>query len=247
MAPPVSTTATTARCPRCAAFLRVETADGLCPVCLVSVYFGAPDDAPEPVAAAGVPDPSVEEIAPFFPQLEIRSRLGRGGMGVVYLARQKSLDRLVALKLLAPAHGPDPAFAGRFSREALALARLDHPHIVTVYDHGQVGAYFFLLMEFVDGADLRQLIRDARLSVREVLAIVPQICDALQFAHDHGVVHRDIKPENILLDRRGQVKVADFGLAKLAGHRDARPASSMSSASEPDAVSGPGLTRVRRS
>ena len=208
----------TARCPRCEAALREETADGICPACLVSVHFGAPDAAQEPAAAA--PLPSAEEIAPHFPQLEILSCLGRGGMGVVYQARQKSLDRLVALKLLAPAHGPDPAFDARFAREAIALARLDHPHIVTVYDHGRAGVYFFLLMEFVDGADLRQLIQDTRLSPREALDIVPQICDALQFAHDHGVVHRDIKPENILLDRHGRVKVADFGLAKLIGLHD---------------------------
>jgi tRNA A-37 threonylcarbamoyl transferase component Bud32 len=158
-----------------------------------------------------------EEIAKFFPQLEIIERLGRGGMGVVYKARQPRLNRLVALKILAPEREKDPAFAGRFEKEAQALARLSHPNIVTVHDFGQAGGMYYLLMEFVDGVTLRQLLNTSRVSAREALAIVPQICDALQFAHDHGIVHRDIKPENILLDRLGRVKVADFGLAKLVG------------------------------
>ena len=97
------------------------------------------------------------------------------------------------------------------------LAKLSHPNIVTVYDFGQADGRFHLVMEFVDGVTLRQLLDAGRISPREALAIVPQICDALQFAHYQGIVHRDIKPENILMDRRGRVKVADFGLAKIVG------------------------------
>ena len=139
-------------------------------------------------------------------------------MGAVYKARQKHLDRIVALKILPPDIGQDPAFAERFAREAKALARLNHPNIVTLYEFGRTsdGLYYFL-MEFVDGVNLRQLMDASRVEPREALAIVPQVCDALQYAHDQGVVHRDIKPENILLDRRGRVKVADFGLAKITG------------------------------
>ena len=140
-------------------------------------------------------------------------------MGVVYKARQKELDRIVALKILPPGIGSDPAFAERFAREAKALARLNHPGIVTVHDFGRANGLFYFLMEFVDGVSLRQLMKTGRVSPREALAIVPQICDALQYAHDQGIVHRDIKPENILLDRQGRVKVADFGLAKLVGAR----------------------------
>jgi tRNA A-37 threonylcarbamoyl transferase component Bud32 len=161
------------------------------------------------------PPPAPEEIAKSFPQLEIIERLGRGGMGVVYKARQPRLNRLVALKILAPEREKDPAFAGRFEKEAQALARLSHPNIVTIHDFGEAGGMYYLLMEFVDGVTLRQLLNASRVSPREALAIVPQICDALQFAHDHGIVHRDIKPENILMDRLGRVKVADFGLAKI--------------------------------
>jgi len=169
------------------------------------------------------PTLSPEELAPHFSQLEILECLGRGGMGVVYKARQKSLNRLVALKLLAPERGNDAGFAERFQKEAHALAKLNHPAIVTVYDFGQAGGYYYLLMEFVDGMNLRQLLQSGRIEAREALAIVPQICDALQYAHDAGIVHRDIKPENILLDRRGHVKVADFGLAKLVGHAESNP------------------------
>ncbi len=103
----------------------------------------------------------------------------------------------------------------RFAREAKALARLNHPGIITIHDFGRADGLYFFVMEFVDGVNLRQLLAGSRVSAREALAIVPQICDALQYAHDQGIVHRDIKPENILLDRRGRVKVADFGLAKL--------------------------------
>jgi serine/threonine protein kinase len=159
--------------------------------------------------------PSVAELTPLFPQLEIFELIGQGGMGAVYKARQKELDRIVALKILPPDMGDTPGFAERFSREAKALAKLNHPGIVTIHEFGRANGLFYFLMEFVDGVNLRQLLAGGRVSPREALAIVPEICDALQFAHDHGIVHRDIKPANILLDRRGRVKVADFGLAKL--------------------------------
>jgi serine/threonine protein kinase len=161
--------------------------------------------------------PSLERLAAAFPQLEVLQLIGQGGMGAVYKARQKQLDRVVALKVLPPGIGGDAAFAERFTREAKALAKLLHPNIVALFEFGQADGIYYLLMEFVDGVSLGQLLRSSRVSPREALAIVPQICDALQYAHDQGIVHRDIKPENILLDRRGRVKVADFGLAKLVG------------------------------
>jgi tRNA A-37 threonylcarbamoyl transferase component Bud32 len=170
------------------------------------------DDTP----AAQPPLPA-EQIAPHFPQLEILECLGRGGMGVVYKARQKTLNRFVALKLLAPERVNDTKFAERFTREAQALAALNHPNIVIIYDFGQAVGFYYLLMEFVDGLNLRQLLRTRKFTPEEALAIVPPLCDALQFAHDRGIVHRDIKPENLLLDKTGRVKVADFGIAKMLG------------------------------
>jgi serine/threonine protein kinase len=214
-------------CPRCGAPIPADASEGLCPRCVAAGNFltgslFAPAAARADSAGAA-PAPSPEELAGLFPQLEIQRLLGRGGMGLVYLARQKSLERLVALKLLAPERADEPAFAKRFAIEAQALARLHHPHIVTVHDFGAAGGYFYLLMEYVDGLNLRQLQQAGRVEPREALAIVPQICDALQYAHDQGVVHRDIKPENILVDRLGQVKVADFGLAKLVASASADP------------------------
>ena len=138
-------------------------------------------------------------------------------MGVVYKARHRGLDRWVALKILPAAAERDPAFAERFAREARALAKLDHPNIVAVHDSGEADGLYYFIMEYVDGANLRQVLAAGGIKPEQALAIVPQICDALQYAHDQGVVHRDIKPENILVDKQGRVKIADFGLAKIVG------------------------------
>ncbi len=164
------------------------------------------------------PPPSLADIARHFPQLEILELLGTGGMGAVYKARQREIDRLVALKILPLEAGSDPGFAERFTREARALAKLSHPNIVALHEFGHVDGLHYFIMEFVDGLNLRQLEQAGRLSAREALQIIPQICEALQFAHDEGIVHRDIKPENVLLDKKGRVKIADFGLARILGH-----------------------------
>jgi predicted Ser/Thr protein kinase len=161
--------------------------------------------------------PPLPEISALFPQLEIVELLGRGGMGAVYKARQPAIDRWVALKVLPPQATARPGFAERFNREARALARLNHPNIVALHEFGQVGGMPYFVMEYVEGLTLRRLVQSGRLEPRQALGIVPQICEALQFAHDEGVVHRDIKPENILIDKKGRVKIADFGIAKIMG------------------------------
>lgn len=161
------------------------------------------------------------ELARHFPHLEVLELLGQGGMGTVYRARQLKLDRLVALKILSPQAELAPHFAERFLREARTLARLNHPGIVAVHDFGEAEGLFFFLMEYVAGANLRERMRKGPLPLPELLAILAQIGDALQFAHEEGIIHRDIKPENILLDHRGRVKIADFGLAKLLGQTTA--------------------------
>lgn len=159
--------------------------------------------------------PTREEIAQAFPALEVGEMIGHGGMGAVFKVRQPKLERDVALKVLHRSLAADPAFAERFHREARALAKLNHPNIVTVHDFGQQGGWYFLLMEFVDGVNLRQAMRTKRFTPEQALEIVPKVCEALQYAHGEGVLHRDIKPENLLLDSKGRVKIADFGIAKL--------------------------------
>jgi serine/threonine protein kinase len=203
-------------CPQCGAPLQADAAAGLCPRCVMALHLKPETLFTGELAAASAP-PTPEELAPHFPQLEILECLGRGGMGVVYKARQPQLDRVVALKILAPERVTEARFADRFLREARALAKLNHPNIVAVHDFGQTGGYFYLVMEFVDGVNLRELLRGGKLPPAEALAIVPAICDALQYAHDRGIVHRDIKPENILIDKEGKVKIADFGIAKILG------------------------------
>ncbi len=206
-------------CPSCQKPLPPNAPKGLCPECLMKAGFGS-GVAPEPGQPSRVPafvPPSVADLGKLFPQFKILELLGQGGMGAVYKAQQPALDRLVALKILPPETGADTGFADRFTREARALARLSHPNIVAVHEFGQVGGLHYFVMEYVEGLNLRQLEQGGKLSPREALKIIPQICDALQFAHDEGIVHRDIKPENVMLDKKGRVKITDFGLAKILG------------------------------
>ena len=200
-------------CPECGTPLPPGALEGLCPACLLRQ--GAAAESGAQGGPAEFEPLAVEEVARLFPQLEILQLIGKGGMGAIYKARQPALDRLVALKILPSQRAAGASFAERFNREARALARLSHPNIVAVHEFGRVEGLHFFLMEYVDGVNLRQLQQADRLSARQALEIVPQICDALQYAHDEGVVHRDIKPENVLIDRKGKVKIADFGLAKI--------------------------------
>ena len=209
------------RCPTCAGEVSVDAPEGLCPECLyqqaiAGVAAAEPEERERTPAPAFIPPPPVE-LAPHFPQLEILELVGQGGMGAVYKARHTKLDRLVALKILPPEVARDPAFAERFTREARSLARLNHSNIVTVYDFGETDGLYYICMEFVDGKNVRQMLDSGAMLPAQALKIVPQVCEGLQYAHDEGIVHRDIKPENILLDKKGRVKIADFGLARLVG------------------------------
>lgn len=219
------------RCPRCSAEVPHDAPQGLCPKCILEAAFQTDSVLDTASAASSDPSPATTCVPPTpaelthrFPDLEVLELIGHGGMGVVYKARQKRLDRLVALKILSPLLSQEPSFAERFEREARALAMLSHPNVVPVYEFGETDGFYYFLMEFVDGVNLRQLMDPGKLAPNEALAIVPQICEALQYAHDHGIVHRDIKPENVLLDKEGRVKIADFGIAKLLQKQSPRPA-----------------------
>ena len=160
--------------------------------------------------------PEIEELARLFPSYEILRLLGRGGMGAVYQARQPELDRLVAIKLLPLEISGSHDFAERFRREARAMAKLNHPNILTVFEFGTTAeGHLFFIMEYVDGANLHDIIQEVGLNVDQALSVTEQICAALGYAHGKGVVHRDIKPANVMIDRESNVKVADFGLARL--------------------------------
>lgn len=200
-------------CPRCGQSRPANAPQALCPRCVFAAGFETAQEDRQGSVFREIPP--VSQIARHFPQLELLEPLGQGGMGWVYKARQVQLDRLVALKVLPPHVAADPAFAQRFQREARALARLHHPNIVAIHEFGRAGPYYYFVMEYVDGTNLRQLQRTRPFTPEEAIRIVPSICDALQFAHAEGIVHRDIKPENILMDSKGRVKIADFGIAKL--------------------------------
>jgi len=155
-------------------------------------------------------------------QYEIREELGRGGMGVVYKAHDAMLDRTVALKLVPEAKGASDEQRLRLLTEARAAAGLNHPNICTVYEVGEDAGVRYIAIEYVEGLTLREYIEqhrgsEAGLQVPEAASIAAQIADALEEAHRRGIVHRDIKSENIMINARGQVKVMDFGLARLRG------------------------------
>ncbi len=199
--------------PKCSACQRPTAADGSCNYCLLQL---GKSDRQSVVSPLGVDLPTPEQLQLSFPQLDVTRLIGCGGMGAIYHARQRALDRDVALKIIARNVSDDPAFEERFTREAKTLARLSHPNIVTVHDFGTTDdGLVYLLMEYVDGVNLREAMDAGGIRSDEAIQIIAEMCAALQFAHDRGVVHRDIKPENVLLNEEGVVKVADFGLAKL--------------------------------
>lgn len=141
--------------------------------------------------------------------------VGAGGMGVVYKGIQVSLNRPVAIKLMRCGDGAAYAFEDRFRREAIAMGQLNHPNIVAIFDYDRIeDDYLYFVMEYVEGTDLAEIMRTGGMTPQLALLLLPQICHALEYAHSRGIVHRDIKPANVMVTRRGEVKVTDFGLAK---------------------------------
>lgn len=167
---------------------------------------------------SGWQPPTVEELHAILPHYEVSRMLGRGGMGAVYMGRQISLDRPVAIKILSGALEEDDfGFKERFKNEARAMAKLSHPGIIAVHDFGETAdGLLYIVMEYVDGTDVARMIAaEGRLHTEHAMAITAHVCDALAYAHARGIIHRDIKPANIMVGYDGVVKVADFGLAKV--------------------------------
>lgn len=195
------------QCPHCERPFDSDQCRGLCPACLARTIE---ESARNEESALPL------QIGQTFCGFEIVGLLGRGGMGVVYKARQPKLDRWVAIKILPLELAEQPGIRERFEREAKLLASISHSNIVAVYDSGIEANLAYFVMEYVDGVSLRTLLDRREVTLEAALGILTQLCDALEHAHGLGIVHRDIKPENLLIDPQGRLKVTDFGLAKLA-------------------------------
>src|SRR5271166_2704652 len=177
-----------------------------------------------PVPTSGRPISNISAFQGLQPgvlvggRYEIMGVLGQGGMGAVYKARDRELDRLIALKVIRPELATDPAILQRFKQELILARNITHKNVVRIFDLGEADGIRFISMEYVDGEDLRTLLRHAgKFSPQEAIAVVEQVCRALDSAHSEGVIHRDLKPQNIMRDKHGRIVVMDFGLARSLG------------------------------
>ena len=161
--------------------------------------------------------PEIDQLAPLFPAYHIECLIATGGMGAVYRAVQKSLDRTVAIKILPREFRQDPNFCTIFEAEAKSMARLNHPNLIGVYDFGEVNGMLFIIMEFVPGQSLFHSTHAQAIDPKEVMRLISAVCSGLAHAHENGIIHRDIKPSNILLDLQNEPKIGDFGLAHPVG------------------------------
>ena len=210
-------------CQRCGAELTEPTARGLCPSCLFREGLaGAEDQRPEvedqksevgdekPMGS----DAAASEVANPFGDYELLEEIARGGMGVVYKARQVSLDRFVAVKMILAGEFATPQFVQRFRTEAAAAAVLHHPNIVAIHEVGVHAGQHFFSMDFVDGPSLAALVGHQPLPTRRAAQYLKTIAEAIHYAHEQGILHRDLKPSNVLIDANDQPRITDFGLAK---------------------------------
>lgn len=194
-------------CQKCGATIRADDPSGFCAACLLETGLK--------LLTGGTVEQSRESILAEFGDYELLEEIGRGGQGVIYRARQKSLNRLVALKVIGLGHWATETHLKRFRREAEAAAHLEHPGIVPIYEIGEHDGACFFSMPFIEGGRLDEFVRRERLPLPRAVGIIARLARTVHYAHERGILHRDIKPGNILLDAQGEAHLADFGLARL--------------------------------
>jgi TolB-like protein/predicted Ser/Thr protein kinase/Tfp pilus assembly protein PilF len=212
-------TAASKTCAKCGARIFAEAAQGSCPACILETGLGVrldELDAPDPNRALRGEVANGFRALADFGDYELLEEIGRGGQGLVYRARQKSLNRIVALKVIGLGHWATEAHLKRFRLEAEAAAQLDDPHIVPIYEIGERDGACYFSMKFIKGGPLDKLVGGELIPARKAAELMAKVARTLEYAHQHGVLHRDVKPGNILIDAKGEPHLTDFGLARLA-------------------------------
>src|SRR5213080_3017564 len=197
-------------CPKCGAKVFADAPQGCCSVCLVRTGLASLDDENDEAS-----EPTIARMLKDFGDYELLEEIGHGGQGVVYRARQKSLNRIVALKVIGLAHWATEAHVKRFRLEAEAAASLDDPRIVPIYEIGERDGACYFSMGLVEGGQLDKIIGSELMPGRKAAELMAKLAHTLHHAHQNGVLHRDVKPGNILLDTKGEPHLTDFGLARL--------------------------------